>query len=188
MRFLTAFTLVAALALVGAGCTNSSDEGNDQMEEGAEEVSVLGYDEGVERTYVGEAQGTSAMVYSGQEMIEGTYAYDANLGAICFELSAEEAVKLPGAEGGELELYCVFSGAEMIVGEGELTTIAGEGKFRIGRIEVSEIGGAMLWQIEVLEVVPEEVEEEMESEEGEVDEGSSEVEIEVTEVEVEVVE
>ena len=196
MRFLTILSLVAAFALVGAGCAGTYDDdhdGDDQAVEGAAEVTVYGYDEGVERTYVGEAQGTSAMVYSGQEMISGPYAYDPHMGVICFELEAEQATKLPGAEGGELEHYCVSSGAEKIVGEEELTTIAGEGQFRIGRLEVSEIGGAMLWQIEVLEVVPEEVEEEVEAEdesaEGEATEGTSaETTVEITDIQIDVTE
>ena len=164
MRYLTIFSIIAAVALVGAGCVSSIDTEDsdttvnevqevqeDVVEESGEEFAI-GYDEGIEVVYLGGAQGTVNKEFTGQQIITADYAYDPFLGVVCFEFSEEEITKIPDATGGDLEHYCTDSDLEMF-GEEEKTNIAGVGTFRIGKVEISEVGGANMWTLELLEIM-----------------------------------
>ncbi len=169
MRKISLLALVAAFALVGAGCVSTleveeldkqeADEASDVQEDSIEEpVFALGYDEGTPRVFDGDEESSTGMVYGGQQMLEAKYTYDFHLGCVLLDLSEEEVTKLPEATGGDLEHYCLGTSADLLDYE-ESLEFAGEATLRIGKVETTEVGGATLWTIELLEVMAEEVEE-----------------------------
>jgi len=169
MKKISLLALVAAFALVGAGCTASFDvedqieESDDVVEETMDEaedmddedvteeseIFTLGYDEGTEVVYIGDSQGTLSTEYSGQQIVTGTFALDQNLSKTCLTLEQEELEKIPEATGEATEHYCLAS-VEL------LPEVEGEVILRIGKVEVEEIAFGKVWTLEVLQVMPDE--------------------------------
>jgi hypothetical protein len=169
MKKISLLALVAAFALVGAGCVSTIeiedldseevDEVSDVQEGDTEEepIFTLGYDEGTPRVFDGKEESSTGMVYGGQQILEAKYTFDFNLSCLYLELAEEEAVKLPEATGGELEHYCIGAGADLLEYQEDLEFV-GEATLRIGKVETNEVASATVWTIELLEVMAEQVE------------------------------
>lgn len=153
MRNFGLLTLIAGFIFLGAGCTGATST---EQEANSSFDGVMEYSDETEEIIIPEEdeEKINKTIYEGERIITGYLTPGYEMSGYAFDLTMEEAQKLPEATGGDYEYYGVMSMPDDFERPDEIDFVI-YGTFRVGETRVwgPNIYNMMMWDIEVLKII-----------------------------------